>query len=257
MAGKPGASHPAANEDFPILNRGQSEITHFLRDGPACSKLLVGSLQTGYHHFSVAIFIATADAAVGVGKSAAPKSPWTSVTHIPEEFRELWVATDKQTETVVLQEGFLIAHPPSGVLVAGSNNRMRAAMTRQLEPLTLHTKLPRDDHAPMSPPHFEAYLTTTRRMQFLGQLIQQALAPQIQPGPSPPTLSDTVQPMKKKDYSGHCNRRPRGTQGTGHPAHGTRYYTAVWRASPYSTPKRPHLCSQATSTTLSRRTKAL
>ena len=135
MAGKLGANNPTEDETFPILNRGQSEITHFLRDGPAFSKLLVGSLETWHQHFSVAIFIATADAATGVGKSAAPKSPWTAVTHIPEEFRELWVATDGQTETAVLQEGFLIVHPPSGILVAGSNNRMRAAMTRQLEPL--------------------------------------------------------------------------------------------------------------------------
>ena len=165
MAGKRGARHPE-NENFPVLNSGQSEISHLLRDGPGCSKLLVGSLQTGSHHFSVVIFIATADAVAGVGKSAAPKSPWTSVTHIPEELRELWVATDRQTETVVLQEGFLIVHPPSGVLVAGSNNRMRAAMTRQLEPLTQHTRLPHDENVPMNPPHFEAYLTTIKRVFF-------------------------------------------------------------------------------------------
>ena len=192
MAGKRGARHPAENENFPILNSGQSEITHLLRDGPGCSKLLVGSPQTGYHHFSVVIFIATADAAAGVGKSAAPKSPWTSVTHIPEELRELWVATDRQTETVVLQEGFLIVHPPSGVLVAGSNNRMRAAMTRQLEPLTFilgfHMMI-----APMNSPHFEAYLTTTRRVQ---QLIQQALSPQAQAGAPLPTLTEIVQPLR-------------------------------------------------------------
>ena len=195
MAGKRGARHPE-NENFPVLNNGQSEITHLLRDGPGCSKLLDGSLQTGSHHFSVVIFIATADAAAGVGKSAAPKSPWTSVTHIPEELRELWVATDRQTETVVLQEGFLIVHPPSGVLVAGSNNRMRAAMTRQLEPLTQHTRLPHDEHAPMNPPHFEAYLTTIKRVQFLGKLILQALFPHAQTGAPLPTLTEIVQPME-------------------------------------------------------------
>ena len=196
MEGQSGANNPTEEETFPILNSGQSEITHLLRDGPASSKLLVGLLETWYQHFSVAIFIATANAATGVGKSAAPKSPWTSVTHIPEEFRELWVATDEHTETVVLQEGFLIVHPPSGILVAGSNNRMRADMTRQLEPLTLHTMLPRDDQVPMSPPHFEAYLTTERRVQFLEQPIQRARAPQTQPGPPPSALPDAVQPME-------------------------------------------------------------
>ena len=195
MAGKRGARYPE-NENFPVLNSGQSEISHLLRDGPGCSKLLVGSLQTGSHHFSVVIFIATADAVAGVGKSAAPKSPWTSVTHIPEELRELWVATDRQTETVVLQEGFLIVHPPSGVLVAGSNHRMRAAMTRQLEPLTQHMRLPPDEHVPMDPPHFNAYLTTIKRAQYLTKLVQQALSPHNQTGASMPTMNEIPQPME-------------------------------------------------------------
>ena len=69
-------------------------------------------------------------------------------------------------------------------------------MTRQLEPLILHTKLPQDNHAPMNPPHFEAYLTTARRVQYLGQLIQQALAPPAQAGPPLPTLTEIVQPME-------------------------------------------------------------
>ena len=178
---------------FPVLNSGGDELTQSLQDGPAFSKLLIGSLETYRQHFAVVVFIATAATASesGVGKQAAPKGHWTLVTDIPEEFRDYWVATDAYTETHVFQEGFLAVHPPSGILVAGSSNRMRAAMTRQLEPYTLHSRLPKDEQVPTDPPHFAAYIRTEGRMRYWLQLLQQARAPQaLQPPPI------QVQPME-------------------------------------------------------------
>ena len=139
--------HIVNDAAFPVLNSGSDELTQSLQDGPAFSKLLIGSLETHRQKFAVVVFIATAATASesGVGKQATPKGHWTLVTSIPEEFREYWVAADAQTETHVFQEGFLAVHPPSGILVAGSSNRMRAAMTRQLEPYTLHSRLPKDE----------------------------------------------------------------------------------------------------------------
>ena len=187
----------ANNAAFPVLNSGGDELTQSLQDGPAFSKLLIGSLETYRQHFAVVVFIATAATASesGVGKQAAPKGQWTLVTDIPEEFRDYWVATDAHTETHVFQQGFLAVHPPSGILVAGSSNRMRAAMTRQLEPYTLHSRLPKDEQVPTDPPHFAAYLKTEGRKRYWLQLLQQARAPQglpqtLQP---PPTQ---VQPME-------------------------------------------------------------
>ena len=182
---------------FPVLNSGSDELTQSLQDGPAFSKLLIGSLETHRQQFAVVVFIATAATASesGVGKQATPKGHWTLVTNIPKEFREYWVAADEHTETHVFQEGFLAVHPPSGILVAGSSNRMRAAMTRQLEPYTLHSRLPKDEQAPPDPPHFAAYLKTEGRMRYWLQLLQQARAPQGLPQApqSPPTQ---VQPME-------------------------------------------------------------
>ena len=187
----------ADNAAFPVLNSGGDELTQSLQDGPAFSKLLIGSLETYRQHFAVVVFIATAATASesGVGKQAAPKGQWTLVTDIPEEFRDYWVATDAQTETHVFQEGFLAVHPPSGILVAGSSNRMRGAMTRQLEPYTLHSRLPKDEQVPADPPHFAAYSKTEGRKRYWLQLLPQARVPQglpqtLQP---PPTQ---VQPME-------------------------------------------------------------
>ena len=177
---------------FPVLNSGSDELTQSLQDGPAFSKLLIGSLETHRQQFAVVVFIATAATASesGVGKQAAPKGHWTLVTDIPEEFRDYWVATDAHTET-----GFLAVHPPSGILVAGSSNRMRAAMTRQLEPYTLHSRLPKDEQVPTDPPHFAAHLKTEGRMRYWLQLLQQARAPQGLPqAPQPPPTQ--VQPME-------------------------------------------------------------
>ena len=182
---------------FPVLNSGGDELTQSLQDGPAFSKLLIGSLETHRQQFAVVVFIATAATASesGVGKQAAPKGHWMLVTDIPEEFRDYWVATDAQTETHVFQEGFLAVHPPSGILVAGSSNRMRAAMTRQLEPYTLHSRLPKDEQVPTDPPHFAAYLKTEGRMRYWLQLLQQARAPQGLPQAlQPPPIQ--VQPME-------------------------------------------------------------
>ena len=182
--------HSGANDAaFPVLNSGSDELTHFLQDGPAFSKVLIGSLETHRQQFALVVFIATAATASesGVGKQAAPKGQWTLVTDIPEEFREYWVAADAHTETHVFQEGFLAVHPSSGILVAGSNNRMRAAMTRQLEPYTLHSRLPQDERVPADPPHFAAYLNTEGRMRYWLHLLQQARAPQALPqAPQPP-----------------------------------------------------------------------
>ena len=133
--------HIANDAAFPVLNSGSDELTQSLQDGPAFSKLLIGSLETHRQQFAVVVFIATAATASesGVGKQAAPKGHWTLVTDIPEEFREYWVAADAHTETHVFHEGFLAVHPPSGILVAGSSNRMRAAMTTTR---ALHTSQP-------------------------------------------------------------------------------------------------------------------
>ena len=189
--------HIANDAAFPVLNSGSDELTQSLQDGPAFSKLLIGSLETHRQQFAVVVFIATAATASesGVGKQAAPKGHWTLVTDIPEEFREYWVAADAHAETHVFQEGFLAVHPPSGILVAGSSNRMRAAMTRQLEPYTLHSRLPKDEQVPPDPPHFAAYLKTEGRMRYWLQLLQQARAPQGLPqAPQPPPTQ--VQPME-------------------------------------------------------------
>ena len=181
--------NPTNYAAFPVLNSGGDELTQFLQDGPAFSKLLIGSLETYRQHFAVIVFIATAATASesGVGKQAAPKGHWTLVTDIPEEFRDYWVATDAYTETHV--------HPPSGILVAGSSNRMRAAMTRQLEPYTLHSRLPKDEQVPTDPPHFAAYLKTEGRMRYWLQLLQQARAPQGLPQALQPTPT-RAQPME-------------------------------------------------------------
>ena len=189
MASGPRRLSGANDAAFPVLNSGSDELTHFLQDGPAFSKVLIGSLETHRQQFAVVVFIATAATASesGVGKQAAPKGQWTLVTDIPEEFRDYWVAADAHTETHVFQEGFLAVHPSSGILVAGSNNRMRAAMTRQLEPYTLHSRLPQDERVPADPPHFAAYLNTEGRMRYWLHLLQQARAPQALPqAPQPP-----------------------------------------------------------------------
>ena len=204
-----------------MLNSGSDELTQSLQDGPAFSKLLIGSLETHRQQFAVVVFIATAATASesGVGKQAAPKGHWTLVTDIPEEFREYWVAADAHTETHVFQEGFLAVHPPSGILVAGSSNRMRAAMTRQLEPYTLHSRLPKDEQVPPDPPHFAAYLKTEGRMRYWLQLLQQARAPQGLPqAPQPPPGSGWC--GRHCGRSTHCPpwwRHPK--YGTGQPTH--------------------------------------
>ena len=202
MASGPRRPSGANNASFPVLNSGDDELTQSLQDGPAFSKLLIGSLETHRHQFAVVVFIATAATASesGVGKQAAPKGHWTLVTNIPEEFRDYWVATDAHTETHVFQEGFLAVHPPSGILVAGSSNRMRAAMTRQLEPYTLHSRLPQDERVPTDPPHFAAYLKTEGRMRYWLHLLQQARAPQALPqAPHPhPLKHDPWKLMQRK-----------------------------------------------------------
>ena len=191
MASEPRRLPEANNAAFPVLNSGRDDLTHFLRDGPACSKVLIGSLETYRQHFAVVVFIASAATAneSGVGKQAAPKGQWTLVTNIPEEFSEYWVAADAQTETHVFQEGFLAVHPPSGILVAGSSNRMRAAMTRQLEPYTLHSRLPQDERVLTDPPQFAAFVKTEGRMRYWLHLLQQARAQQARPQAlqTPPT----------------------------------------------------------------------
>ena len=183
MASEPRRLSEANDAAFPVLNSGRDELTQSLQDGPAFSKVLMGSLETYRQQFAVVVFIATAATASesGVGKQAAPKGQWTLVTDIPEEFREYWVAADAQTETHVFQEGFLAVHPPSGILVAGSSNRMRAAMTRQLEPYTLHSRLPQDERVPTDPPQFAAFLKTEGRMRYWLHLLQQARAQQALP----------------------------------------------------------------------------
>ena len=212
MASGPRRLAGANDAAFPVLNSGSNELTHFLQDGPAFSKVLIGSLETHRQHFAVVVFIATAATASesGVGKQAAPKGQWTLVTDIPEEFRDYWVAADAHTETHVFQEGFLAVHPSSGILVAGSSNRMRAAMTRQLEPYTLHSRLPQDERVPADPPHFAAYFNTEGRMRYWLHLLQQARAPQAlpqAPQPSPtqarPMEVDAAEDTVAEQHSAH------------------------------------------------------
>ena len=197
MASGPVRLSGATATNFPVLNSGDDELSQSLQNGPAFSKLLIGSLETHRHQYAVVVFIATAATASesGVGKQATPKGHWTLVTNIPEEFSGYWVAADAHTETHVFQEGFLAVHPPSGILVAGSSNRMRAAMTRQLEPYTLHSRLPHDEQVPAEPPHFAAYLKTDGRMRYWLHLLQQARAPQALPQTLPPSPTQ-ARPME-------------------------------------------------------------
>ena len=212
MASGPRRRSETNDAAFPVLNSGRDELTQSLQDGPAFSKVLIGSLETYRQQFAVVVFIATAATASesGVGKQAAPKGQWTLVTDIPEEFREYWVAADAHTETHVFQEGFLAVHPPSGILVAGSSNRMRAAMTRQLEPYTLHSRLPQDERVPTDPPQFAAYLKTEGRMRYWLHLLQQARAPQalpqtLQPPPTQarPMEVDAAEDTVADQHSAH------------------------------------------------------
>ena len=219
--------HIANDAAFPVLNSGSDELTQSLQDGPAFSKLLIGSLETHRQQFAVVVFIATAATASesGVGKQAAPKGHWTLVTDIPEEFRDYWVAADAHTETHVFQEGFLAVHPPSGILVAGSSNRMRAAMTRQLEPYTLHSRLPKDEQVPPDPPQFAAYLKTEGRMRYWLQLLQQSQsATRPAAGSAAPTHSSTAHGSgwcgRHCGRATHCPPWWRHTKyGTGQPTH--------------------------------------
>ena len=214
MASEPRRLSEANDAAFPVLNSGRNELTQSLRDGPAFSKVLMGSLETYRQHFAVVVFIATAATASesGVGKQAAPKGQWTLVTDIPEEFSEYWVAADAQTETHVFQEGFLAVHPPSGILVAGSSNRMRAAMTRQLEPYTLHSRLPQDERVLTDPPQFAAFLKTEGRMRYWLHLLQQARAQQALPQALqlPPTQArpmevDAAEDTVAEQHSSHSS----------------------------------------------------
>ena len=197
MANGPVRLSGATATNFPVLNSGDVDLSQSLQNGPAFSKLLIGSLETPRHQYAVVVFIATAATASesGVGKQATPKGQWTLVTNIPEELSSYWVAADAHTETHVFQEGFLAVHPPSGILVAGSSNRMRAAMTRQLEPYTLHSRLPHDEQVPAEPPHFAAYIKTDGRMRYWLHLLQQSRAPQALPQALPPSPTQ-ARPME-------------------------------------------------------------
>ena len=72
---------------------------------------------------------------------------------------------------------------------------MRAAMTRQLEPYTLHSRLPHDEHVPAEPPHFAAYIKTDGRMRYWLHLLQQSRAPQALPQALPPSPTQ-ARPME-------------------------------------------------------------
>ena len=135
--------------DFPVLNSGEQDLTSFLIDGPLHSKILAGSLVTTQEQYTVVIFIeATAE---GVGQTAQPRSPWVAVTHSPHDFHGLWLSADEHHASAVVEDGFLIVHPPSGILVAGR----RAAMVRKLEAISQHTILPRDSQIPIGPPNLQ------------------------------------------------------------------------------------------------------
>ena len=134
--------------------------------------ILAGYLEDEGQENSIILCIASSDIYDATGKSAKKQKGWTEVVGVPEKLQDV-LATVDDVEHYPFSPAILEMHIPSGVMVAGSNQRYRIGMQRALG-LVLANLSTRYVLTNMKP-HFRSCLSTPERDLYLEQLLVQLI----------------------------------------------------------------------------------